>query len=60
MDLSTTIIWTYSYGTGMIVAIFGIATGSMAVSYAKIKDTALFAEAYKTVMTLVIFESLIN
>ena len=52
--MTTTIIWRYSFGTGMLVGIFGIATGSMGISYSKIHDNALFASALKNVMIMVI------
>jgi len=51
--MTTTILWIYSFGTGMVVGIFGIATGSMGVSYAKIEDEALFKIALRSVMTMV-------
>ena len=55
MDLTTTIIWLYSFGQGMVVGIFGIATGSMGISFSKIKDEANFKLALKKVMTMVGF-----
>ena len=55
MDLTTTIIWTYSFGLGMFIAILGIATGSMGVAYSSIQDTALFKAAYRKVMIMVSF-----
>merc|ERR1719223_1810524 len=36
----------------MLVGIFGIATGSMGISYSKIHDNALFASALKNVMIM--------
>ena len=36
----------------MLVAIFGIATASMGISYSKIKDKAVFEAAYKKVMIM--------
>merc|ERR1719215_91548 len=50
--MTTTIIWRYPFGTGMLVGIFGIATGSMGISYSKIHDNALFASALKKVMIM--------
>ena len=43
MDLTTTIIWIYSFGLGMVVGIFGIATGSMVIAYAKIQTGLHFS-----------------
>ena len=54
MDMTTVIIWGYSYGTGMFVGIMGIATGSMGICYANIQDNARFASALKSVMIMVI------
>jgi len=51
-DLTTTILWVYSFGQGMVVGIFGIATGSMGISYSKIKDPVLFKNALKKVMIM--------
>jgi len=53
-DLTTTILWVYSFGQGMVVGIFGIATGSMGISYSKIKDPVLFKNALKKVMIMVL------
>ena len=55
MDLTTSVIWMYSFGTGMFVGILGIATGSMGISYSGIKDTGLFKAAYRKVMIMVKF-----
>jgi hypothetical protein len=55
MDLTTTLLWLYPFGTGMFVGILGIATGSMGISYSKIKDPFLFKTALKKVMTMVIY-----
>ena len=52
--MTTTILWLYSFGQGMVVGIFGIATGSMGITYASIQDNALFASALKKVMIMVI------
>ena len=54
MDMTTTIVWLYSFGLGMFVGIMGIATGSMGISYASIQDNARFASALKSVMIMVI------
>jgi len=55
--MTTTILWLYPFGQGMVVGIFGIATGSMGVSYSKILDQVLFASALKKVMIMVIYSS---
>merc|ERR1712004_348227 len=52
MDLTTTVIWLYSFGQGMFVGILGIATASMGISYSKIKDEAVFKFALKKVMVM--------
>ena len=57
MDLTTTLLWLYPFGTGMFVGIFGIATGSMGISYSKITDTSVFKTALKKVMIMVIYIS---
>ena len=55
MDLTTTVIWLYSFGQGMFVGILGIATASMGISYSKIKDEAVFKFALKKVMVMVFY-----
>merc|ERR1712004_316119 len=52
IDMTTTILWIYPFGTGMFVGIMGIATGSMGISYANIQDNARFASALKSVMIM--------
>ena len=60
MDMTTTILWLYSFGLGMFVGILGIAAGSMGISYAKIQDPKLFASALKSVMIMVRLSFILN
>ncbi|CAG5099539.1 Oidioi.mRNA.OKI2018_I69.XSR.g16571.t1.cds [Oikopleura dioica] len=51
-DAATTGIWSYPFGLGCVVGIFGITTGSLGISYSKIKDIENFKSAFKTVIIL--------
>jgi len=52
-DLLVLLFWIFSFGLGMVVGIFGIATASMGISYSKIKKKSVFEVAYKKVMKMV-------
>ncbi|CBY09565.1 unnamed protein product [Oikopleura dioica] len=51
-DLLVLLFWIFSFGLGMVVGIFGIATASMGISYSKIKKKSVFEVAYKKVMKM--------
>ncbi|CBY30577.1 unnamed protein product [Oikopleura dioica] len=51
-DLLVLFFWIFSFGLGMVVGIFGIATASMGISYSKIKENSVFEVAYKKVMIM--------